>query len=126
MTTSLRRTTTVSRALTAALVTSARQENQATARRLTAAGELFELRRAERVEAAVWAVDTWAAVGAEIAAALRISLGKAGSYISYGLAMLRLPAVAAVFVAGDIDMQVFQAAAYRNRICAVMIEEPPD
>ena len=59
-------------------------------------------------------MDTWAAVGAEIAAALRISLAKAGSYMNLGLAMLRLPAVAAVFAAGDIDLGVFQAIAYRT------------
>ena len=59
-------------------------------------------------------MDTWAAVGAEIAAALQISLAKAASYMNYGLAMLRLPAVAAVFAAGDIDMGVFQAIVYRT------------
>ena len=40
-----------------------RAENQAAARRLTAVGRLFELRRAQRGEEADWAVDTWAAVG---------------------------------------------------------------
>jgi hypothetical protein len=51
-------------------------------------------------------------VGAEIAAALRISLGKAGSYLAYGLAMRRLPAVALVFADGDIDMAAFQTIVY--------------
>ncbi len=75
--------------------------------RLDAIGELFELRRTQRGEAADWAVDTWAAVGAEVAAALRISLGRAGSYVRYGVAMReRLPQVAALFRAGDIDYRM--------------------
>jgi hypothetical protein len=90
------------------------QENQAAAGRLRAICELFELRRRQRGEREDWAVDTWAAVGAEVAAALRISLAKAGSYLNYALAMLRLPAVAAVFTAGDIDMGVFQTIVYRT------------
>ena len=96
------------------LAAASRQENQAAAGRLRAICELFELRRRQRGERADWAVDTWAAVGAEIAAALQISLAKAASYMNYGLAMLRLPAVAAVFAAGDIDMGVFQAIVYRT------------
>jgi len=94
----------------------ARRENQAAAQKLKSTGDLFELRRAERGETEDWAVDTWAAVGAELAAALRISLGKAGSFMSYGLAMRRLPAVAAVFAAGDIDTQIFAAVAYRTEL----------
>jgi hypothetical protein len=101
-------------ALLEQLAVTSRQENQAAAGRLRAICELFELRRRQRGERADWAVDTWAAVGAEVAAALRISLAKAGSYMNYGLAMLRLPAVAAVFAAGDIDMGVFQTIAYRT------------
>jgi hypothetical protein len=60
--------------------------------------KLFELRRVERGECADWAVDTWAAVGAKVAAAFRISLAMAGSYMRYALAMReRLPQVAEVF-----------------------------
>lgn len=82
-----------SRSLLDDLVVASRQENQSAARRLSKIAELFELRRAERGENEEWAVDTGAAVGAEIAAALRISLGKAGSYMNYALAMHRLPAI---------------------------------
>ena len=78
--------------------------------------ELFEMRRAERGEAADWAVDTWAAVAAEIAAALQISLGKAGSMLNYGHALQRLPAVAAVFEAGDLDMATYRAIVYRTAL----------
>ena len=98
------------------LALASRQENQAAAARLRAICELFELRRRQRGEREDWAVDTWAAVGAEIAAALRISLAKAGSYMNYAVAMLRLPAVAAVFAAGDIDMGVYQTIVYRTEL----------
>lgn len=114
-----------SRALLVRIGASARAENQAAARRLAAVAELFELRRRERGEREDWAVDTWAAVGAEVAAALRISLAMAGSYMNYGLEMKRLPAVADVFVAGDIDMQLFRTIVYRTSLIsdeAVMAE----
>ena len=75
------------------LTSVARLENQAAAQRLRVIADIFELRRRERGEREDWAVDTWAAVGAEVAAALRLSLGKANSYMNYALAMLRLPAV---------------------------------
>ena len=92
-----------------------RLEAQAAADRLDAIGELFELRRAERGEQQDWAVDTWAAVGAEVAAAFRISLAMAGSYMRYALAMReRLPQVAAVFRAGDVDYELFQTMVYRT------------
>ena len=104
-----------SRALLTSICASARGENQEAARRLASIAELFELRRRERGEREDWAVDTWAAVGAELAAALRISLGKAGSLWTYGLAMRQLPEVAAVFLAGDIDMQMFQTVVLSHR-----------
>lgn len=105
-----------SRGLIAQLGLASRAENRAAALRLKVIGELFELRRGERGERADWAVDTWAAVGAEVAAALQISLAKAGSYLTYALAMLTRPAVAAVFLAGDIDMGVFQTIYYRTEL----------
>jgi Domain of unknown function (DUF222)/HNH endonuclease len=92
-----------------------RVEAAAAADRLDAIGELFELRRAERGEQQDWAVDTWAAVGAEVAAALRISLAMAGSYMRYALAMReRLPRVAEVFRAGEIDYDLFATMVYRS------------
>lgn len=114
-----------SRALLDGIAAAQRHENRAGARRLRTVGELFEMRREQRGETADWAVDTWAAVGAEIAAALRISLGRAGSYLKYGLAMQRLPAVAAVFEAGDIDMITYRTIVYRTELItdeAVMAE----
>jgi len=104
-----------SRALIERACAARRAEAQAAAARLDAIGELFELRRLERGERQDWAVDTWAAVGAEVAAAFRISLAMAGSYMRYALAMReRLPQVAAVFRAGDIDYALFQTMVYRT------------
>jgi hypothetical protein len=103
-----------SRALLTSICASARAANQDDARTLASIAELFELRRRERGEREDWAVDTWAAVGSEVSAALRIRLGRAGSYMTYGLAMRQLPEVAAVFIAGDIDMQMFQTVVFRT------------
>jgi hypothetical protein len=105
-----------SRSLFDQLANVSRLENRAAARRLRVIAEVFELRRHERGEREDWAVDTWAAVGAEVAAALRLSLSKANSYLNYALAMLRLPAVAAVFEAGDIDCRLFQTIVYRTHL----------
>ena len=92
-----------------------RSEARLVADRLDAIGELFELRRDQRGEEPEWAVDTWAAVGAEVAAAFRVSLAMAGSFMRYALAMReRLPRVAAVFRAGDIDYRLFQTIVYRT------------
>lgn len=105
-----------SQALLTSIRASTRAENQAAARRLSAIAELFELRRRERGEREDWAVDTWAAVGAEVAAALRVSLAKAGNLMEYGLAMKTRSAVAAAFIAGDIDTQMFQTIVYRTAL----------
>ena len=92
-----------------------RAENQAAARRLSAIGELFALRLRRCSETEEWAADTMAAVGAEVAAALRISQGLAGSYLRYARAMReQLPMVARVFGAGDIDYRMFQTMVYRT------------
>lgn len=104
-----------SRALVDRMCASWRLEAQVVADRLDAIGELFELRRAQRGEEADWAVDTWAAVAAEVAAAFRVSLALAGSFMRYALAMReRLPQVAAVFRAGGICYLTFQTIVYRT------------
>jgi hypothetical protein len=105
-----------SRGLVRRLTSAARLENKAAAMRLRAIADLFEGRRIEHGEREDWAVDTWATVGAEVAAALRLSLNKANSYMNYALAMLRLPAVAAVFETGDIDYRLFQTIVYRTHL----------
>ncbi len=94
---------------------SARAENRAAAAQLVAIGELFALRLSRCGERQEWAVDTEAAVAAEVAAALRISQGLAGSRLHYARAMReQLPQVAEVFKAGDIDMRLFQTMVYRT------------
>ncbi|OBG82686.1 HNH endonuclease signature motif containing protein [Mycobacterium sp. E3305] len=104
-----------SRALVERMCSSWRLEARMVADRLDAIGELFELRRAQRGEESDWAVDTWAAVGAEVAAAFRVSLAMAGSFMRYALAMReRLPQVAEVFRAGDISYRLFQTIVYRT------------
>ncbi|NTY57944.1 DUF222 domain-containing protein [Mycolicibacterium sphagni] len=85
-------------------------------KRLRVIADIFELRRRQRGEREDWAVDTWAAVGAEVAAAQRVSLGKANSYMNYAVAMLRLPAVAAVFEAGDIDFPLYKTIVFRTHL----------
>ncbi len=105
-----------SRGLVYRLTNAARLENRAAAIRLRAIADLFELRRLDHGEREDWAVDTWATVGAEVAAALRLSLAKANSYMNYALAMLRLPAVAAVFEAGDIDCRLYQTIVFRTHL----------
>ncbi|MEB3063917.1 HNH endonuclease signature motif containing protein [[Mycobacterium] zoologicum] len=109
------RTTPESAALVDRICASARAENRAAAAQLVAIGELFALRLSHCGETQEWAVDTEAAVAAEVAAALRISQGLAGSRLCYARAMReRLPQVAEVFKAGDIGLRLFQTIVYRT------------
>ncbi|BBX14811.1 MAG: HNH endonuclease signature motif containing protein [Mycolicibacter algericus] len=104
-----------SAALVDRICASARAENRAAAAHLVAIGELFALRLSRCGETQDWAVDTEAAVTAEVAAALRISQGLAGSRLRYARAMREeLPQVAQVFTAGDIDIRLFQTIVYRT------------
>ncbi|KLO26298.1 hypothetical protein ABW16_20400 [Mycolicibacter heraklionensis] len=104
-----------SAALVDRICVSARAENRAAAAHLAAIGELFALRLSRCSETEEWAVDTEAAVAAEVAAALRISQGLAASRLRYARAMReQLPQVAQVFQAGDIDIRLFQTMVYRT------------
>lgn len=104
-----------SAALVDQICAAARAENQLAAAQLSVIGELFALRLSRCSETEEWAVDTTAAVAAELAAALRISQGLAGSRLHYARAMReRLPKVAEVFRAGDIDVRLFQTIVYRT------------
>src|SRR3984885_4376920 len=92
-----------------------RSENRAAAAQLAAIGELFAYRLSRCSENEAWAVDTMEAVTAELAAALRIGQGLAASRLRYARAMReRLPKVAEVFKAGDIDYRMFQTLVYRT------------
>ncbi|HSS26104.1 MAG TPA: HNH endonuclease signature motif containing protein [Mycobacterium sp.] len=104
-----------SAALVDRICSSSRAENRAAAAQLTAIGDLFAYRLSRCSDTEAWAVDTVEAVTAEVAAALRISQGLAGSRLRYARAMReRLPQVAQVFKAGDIDYRMFQTMVYRT------------
>ncbi|BCZ21118.1 HNH endonuclease signature motif containing protein [Mycobacterium senriense] len=92
-----------------------RVENRAAAEQLVAIGELFAYRLSRCSECEEWAVDTEAAVSAEVAAELRIGQGLAASRVRYARAMReRLPKVGGVFTAGDIDYRMFQTIVFRT------------
>ncbi|BBZ12173.1 HNH endonuclease signature motif containing protein [Mycobacterium branderi] len=108
-------TTSESAGLVDRICAATRLENRAAAAQLAAIGELFGYRLARCSETEQWAMDTEAAVAAEVAAALRISQGLAGSRLRYARAMReRLPQLGAVFVAGDIDYRMFQTIVFRT------------
>ena len=82
-----------SAALLDRICASSRAENRAGAETLASIGELFGYRLARCSDTEDWAIDTEEAVAAELAAALRISQGLAGSRLRYARAMReRLPA----------------------------------
>jgi hypothetical protein len=70
---------------------------------------------ARSAETADWAIDTEAAVAAEVGAGLRISQSLAASRLRYARALReRLPKVGEVFCAGDIDFRSFATIVYRT------------
>lgn len=92
-----------------------REQNRGAAATLAAVGELFAYRLSRCSDTEEWAVDTEAAVSAEVAAALRMSQGLAASQLCYARAMReRLPKLAEVFAAGDIDQRTFATIVYRT------------
>ena len=92
-----------------------REQNRGAAAALTAIGELFAYRLSRCSDTEDWAVDTETAVGAEVAAALRMSQALAASQLRHARAMReRLPKVADVFRAGDIDQRTFATIVYRT------------
>jgi hypothetical protein len=93
-----------------------RAERSATTRRLIAAGRLCRQRIAEMGDDRdQWCIDGWEAVAAEVGAELRISRGRASSLMNYGLTLLeRLPRLAAVCLAGDVDFRVIALIEYRT------------
>jgi hypothetical protein len=92
-----------------------RSEAQAAARRLIVVGELFMVRLRDSGEQADCAMDTWDGVAAQVAAALKCSIGMGSSYLRYAMALRdRLPQVGKVFQAGDIDYRAFQTIVFRT------------
>lgn len=92
-----------------------RAESQAAAERLVSIADLFAVRLRESGECPDFAVDTYEAVAAEVAATLRVSVAMGSSYLRYALAMReRLPQVGKAFEAGDIDYRLFRAIVFRT------------
>ncbi len=90
-----------------AMGVAARTESAAVARRLAAVGELYARRAVEWADRELWCADPFEAVAAEVSAAQNISRGRAGSQIRYSRELReRLPKVAAVFAAGEIDFRM--------------------
>jgi Domain of unknown function (DUF222) len=107
--------TTESAALLDRIGASWREQNRGAAAALVAIGELFAYRLTRCSDTEDWAVDTEAAVSAEVAAALRMSQALAASQLRYARAMReRLPKLAEVFQAGDIDQRTFATIVYRT------------
>ncbi len=86
-----------------------RTERVAAARRVLAAGRLYRLMGPARRDAAA------ARIGAE----LGISRGRASAQMRCGLQLLdRLPELAAVFAAGEVELRVVAAAVFRTQAIA--------
>jgi hypothetical protein len=105
-----------------AITDAARAQNAMCARELAAIGELYARRApADDAERFNWAVDGHENVVAEVAAALRISRGRATARLRYAIALReRLPRVAEVFARGAIDFRLMAAVVYRTEL----IEDP--
>lgn len=100
------------------IATSARSENIACACRLAAVAELYRRREVTVQDGQgrdLWRIDPWAAVTAEIAAAQSITSGAADSLLHNAVCLHeRLPRVAAVFAAGDIDFRTVRMIVTRT------------
>jgi len=88
----------------------------AAAQRLMAIGQYTVRRIAEQTdEHNRWAVDGWEQIAAEISAQLGISRKRASAQMSDGQSLIeRLPKLAEVFLAGQVDFRVIAAAIYRT------------
>jgi hypothetical protein len=95
-----------------------RAERVAVARGLLAVGRFGQRRWAQAGdEHGFWCVDDWEAIAAEIGAELGISRGRASSQMQYGRSLLeRLPKLAAVFLAGEVDFRVIAVIVYRSAL----------
>ena len=104
--------------LLAEMTAAQRSARAAMARGLLAAGRLVQLRAADAaadMERLNWCIDNWEAVAAEVGAELGISRNRASSQMNYGVELLeRLPRLAAVFAAGEVDFRVVVAIVFRT------------
>ncbi|HRD12719.1 MAG TPA: DUF222 domain-containing protein, partial [Mycobacterium sp.] len=93
------------------------RERVAIAERLLAAGRLCQrrIRDSGTDNREQWCIDNWEAVAAEVGAELDISRARASSQMNYGIELLeRLPRLAAVFAAGEVDFRVIAAVVFRT------------
>lgn len=99
------------------IAAASREQSAACGREMLAIGELYARRAPEDdTERANWAIDGHANVVAEISAALNISRGRAAGRLQLAIDLReRLPRVAAVFAAGDIDFRMVSALVNRSR-----------
>lgn len=92
-----------------------RAENQAAGQRLVAIGELDTLWLRAGVTDEQHVLDTFVAVSAEVAAALKVSARLAERHVHHARALRdRLPKAGALLLAGDIDYWVFQEMVFRT------------
>ena len=102
--------------LITAIEEGARAEAAAAARRLAAIAELVR-RRCAGDDTARWACDAWDAAAAEVAAALRVGHGRASGQMHLAESLsVRLPRVAALFLAGGLSARVVAAIAWRTNL----------
>lgn len=103
----------------AAVAAWARVENAAAARRLTAVASVLQARlaAANAAEREQWCLDNWAAVSAEVAAAMGVTLGAASHQLMVARALAdRLPRVAEVFAAGEVSYRLINTIVFRTAL----------
>lgn len=91
-----------------------RAEAGMAARRLAATAELVR-RRCGDEDSAQWACDAWDNAAAEVAAAMKVSHSRASRQMHVAESLrLRLPRIAALFLAGAVSAKVVAAIAWRT------------
>ncbi len=95
-----------------------RAERAATARRLIALGRYTGVRMAELGNTHQdWVVDDWELVAVEVATELGIGRQRASTEMAHGRTLIeRLPRLAEVFLAGDLEYGHFTAIAARTAL----------
>ena len=105
-------------AVVTAIARAGRAQNALCARELVAIGELYARRApSDDVERQNWVIDGHENVVAEVAAALRISRGRARGRLRYAIVLReRLPRVAKAFASGLIDYRMMAAVVHRTEL----------
>lgn len=104
-------------ALLAEMAGALRGERVAVARRILATGRLCQARMDGLADddRTNWCIDNWAATAAEVGAHLGMSRERASIQMNQGLELLeRLPRVAEIFAAGDLEYRVVAALVFRT------------